>query len=235
MEMHPVFLMIFLRTNPLSHSCFNALKLTYCSIYWFIYNHILFVFSCNVLRYWQIYLSRIWISFIWFRGHQMNYDMHHKHVYFKFLAWIGCTLFIFFQISWKKIIGQVPKKCTKLSHPPLQFCPRFLILLTTLVWGRQKNFLLSGYIVSMIKIWPIIFLLTRELSISYDSFWYLKTWTLFFLILNFTMKLQLLYFYFNLHFPSENHFFSERRSEHWLFSIVPAKMCNWKIHEHVLL
>lgn len=68
---------------------------------WVQTNHILFFFSCNVLRYWQEHILRIWINFIWFRGYQINYDMHHKHDYFKFLAWIGCTFpihFFFFQI-----------------------------------------------------------------------------------------------------------------------------------------
>ena len=86
----------------------------------------------------------------------MNYDMHRKHEYFKFLACIGCTFpilfFLFFsnfRQSWGKKIGQVPKKCTKLPHLPLQYCPRFLILLTTLFWGRGRKFLLPRYIFSM--------------------------------------------------------------------------------------
>ena len=42
--------------------------------------------------------------------------------------------------SGKKIIGKVPKKCTKLPHPPLQCCPTFLILLTKLFWGGGEEF-----------------------------------------------------------------------------------------------
>ena len=41
-------------------------------------------------------------------------------------------------------------KCTRLPHPPFQCCPRFLILLTTLLWGKERNFLLLRYIFSMI-------------------------------------------------------------------------------------
>ena len=64
--------------------------------YYNYYNHILFAFSFNVLRYWQEHLLRIWISFIIFRGHQMNYDMHQKHEYCKCLSWMGCTFPIHF-------------------------------------------------------------------------------------------------------------------------------------------
>lgn len=145
MELYPAFLMIFLRTFPLSHCCFSALKLTYCNIWkcfpcpiyyvWALYkkrkyyNYILFVFSFNVLRSWQEHILTIRITFVWFRSHRINYDMHRKHEYFELLACIGCTssfhFFFNFRQSRKKIIWQVGKKCTNLSHPSLQCCPSF--------------------------------------------------------------------------------------------------------------
>ena len=51
----------------------------------------------------------------------MNYDMHHKHEYFKCLACIGCTFpILFFQISGncgKKLLGKYLKSVPSCPIP----------------------------------------------------------------------------------------------------------------------